>query len=196
MKFIGITGGVGAGKSKVLNMLSKLCDCRIIEADRVSEDMTKPGGLAYDKLREKFADDDIWTEDNLLDRPKAAKIIFSNDDKRQEFNKILHPAVKAYVLRESEIERVKGAYDYLFFEAALLIEDGYDRICDELWYIYTPADIRKNRLIENRGYSTEKIESIFATQLTEEQFREKCVREIDNSGNEEDLRAQLEKNLI
>ncbi len=195
MKFIGITGGVGAGKSKVLKLLEKLCNCRIMEADRIAEKMTLPGGLAYDKLINTFENDDIWKlEDGkkILDRPKTAQVIFSNEEKRKQFNKIVHPAVKAYILRESEIERIMDAHDFLILEAALLIEEGYDRVCEELWYIYTPEAVRRERLKETRGYSDDKIDAILASQLSEERFREVCVRTIDNSGSEDELERVLE----
>lgn len=198
MRFIGITGGVGAGKSKVLKLLEKLCNCRIMEADRIAEKMTLPGGLAYDKLISTFENDDIWMlqdGEKVLDRPKTAQVIFSNEEKRKQFNRIVHPAVKSYILRESEIERIMDAHDFLILEAALLIEEGYDRVCEELWYIYTPEEVRRARLRESRGYSDEKIDSIFASQLSEERFREACVRVIDNTGSEDALEETLKSIL-
>lgn len=72
-------------------------------------------------------------------------------------------------------------------EAALLIEEKYDEICDELWYIYADEEVRKERLIEGRGYSEKKVREIMANQLSEDEFSSHCDFEIDNSG---DLRKQ------
>ena len=80
-------------------------------------------------------------------------------------------------------------------EAALLIEEHYDEICDELWYIYTREDIRRERLMASRGYSTEKVDRIFASQLTEEVYREHCRVVIDNNGSEAEAFRQIERAL-
>ena len=81
-----------------------------------------------------------------------------------------------------EKERRSGSTDYVVLEAALLIEDGYGQICDELWYVYVTEENRRQRLIETRGYSDEKIEQMFAAQLTEGEYRRHCQVVIDNNG--------------
>ena len=73
----------------------------------------------------------------------------------------------------------------------MLIEDKYDEICDELWYIYADEETRLERLMQNRGYSEEKSRGIFAKQLSEEEFSEKCDFEIDNSGDIENTKKQI-----
>ena len=74
---------------------------------------------------------------------------------------------------------------------ALLIEDGYKKICDELWYIYADENRRRDRLRKSRGYSDEKINAIFASQLSEELFRRNCTHVIDNSGSVEESYRQI-----
>ena len=91
--------------------------------------------------------------------------------------------------------KIAGTYDYVFVEAALLIEDHYDVICDELWYIYVPADMRRQRLKDSRGYSDEKIDSVFKSQLNEEAYKKACINVIDNSKDIEDTMSQIEKLL-
>ena len=73
----------------------------------------------------------------------------------------------------------------------MLIEDKYDEICDELWYIYADEETRTERLMKNRGYSEEKVKSIFANQLSEDEFSDHCDFEIDNSGDFEDTKEQI-----
>ncbi len=77
----------------------------------------------------------------------------------------------------------KAGTEYVFVEAALLIEEKYDEICDELWYIYADEEVRKERLIEGRGYSEKKVREIMANQLSEDEFSSHCDFEIDNSGD-------------
>ena len=77
----------------------------------------------------------------------------------------------------------------------MLIEDKYDEICDELWYIYADENVRMHRLMKNRGYSVEKIRGILANQLSEEEFESHCDFEIDNSGDFQDTVRQIEQRM-
>lgn len=80
-------------------------------------------------------------------------------------------------------------------EAALLIEDKYDEICDELWYIYADEHVRRERLKQDRGYTEHKIDEIMASQLSEEEFSDHCDFEIDNSGDLEDTIRQIDQRM-
>lgn len=191
MKFIGITGGVGAGKSEVLKYLASRGDARVMLADDIARDLTEPGGVCYSKLRKLFAGDGVFREDGSMDRARVAAIIFEQQEKRAAMNGIVHPAVKEYVLSQADIERKKGEVAYLFLEAALLIEDHYDEICDELWYIYASRENRRQRLMASRGYGSSKIEDMMRSQMTEEEYRRHCSCEIDNNGTPEETIAQV-----
>ena len=90
--------------------------------------------------------------------------------------------------------RQKG-FAFFFIEAALLIEDHYDKIVDELWYIYADEDIRRKRLKESRGYSDEKIDGIFDSQSSDDTFRKHCSVVIDNSGSIKETREQIKQYL-
>ena len=193
MRFIGITGGVGAGKSAILAHLASKPGIRVMLADEIAHDLMQPGTECFQKLKEKFAGEDIYQPDGSFDRAQLAAVIFSDDRKREELNAIVHPAVREYVLQQKEAEERAGKLFLLVLEAALLIEEHYDEICDELWYIYTSEENRRERLRENRGYSDEKIDGIFASQLTEEEYRRHCVKVIDNNGSVEDTNLQLVK---
>ena len=89
----------------------------------------------------------------------------------------------------------KAGTEYVFVEAALLIEEKYDEICDELWYIYADEEVRKERLIEGRGYSEKKVREIMANQLSEDEFSSHCDFEIDNSGDFEETKKQLDHRM-
>lgn len=195
MKFIGITGGVGAGKSAILSYLAKKERTRVMLADEIAHDLMKPGTSCYDRLKQCFGKEDIYLPDGNFDRNKMAAVIFGDDAKREQLNAIVHPAVKEYVIEQEAFEREKGELDFLVLEAALLIEEHYDEICDELWYIYTKEEVRKVRLMESRGYSEEKVQQIFDSQLKESEYRKHCRVVIDNNGAYEKTFQQIDAAL-
>ena len=200
MKFIGITGGVGAGKSAILSYLANKPKTKVMLADEIAHELMEPGTDCYNQIVEAFAGEDIFDlpvslEKIPFDRKKLAQVIFSDDAKRERMNAIVHPAVKEYVHKVYTEELEKGQIELLVLEAALLIEEKYDEICDELWYIYTNEENRRLRLKESRGYSDEKIDSIFASQLGEEEFRSATSVTIDNNGDLEETYRQIENAL-
>ena len=192
MRFIGITGGVGAGKSAVLDYLNEDKRYMVLLADEVAHDLMEPGTKCYDRLKKEFLEEDIYLPAGGFDRNKLAQVIFSDDDKRKRLNEIVHPSVKEFVIETVEKAQKEGMVSIVFFEAALLIEEKYYEICDELWYIYTSEDNRRKRLKENRGYTDEKIDNIFDSQLKDEQFRQYCQVIIDNNGSIDDTRKQVD----
>lgn len=191
MEFIGITGGVGAGKSEILRYIRENYNAKILLADEVAHDLMKPGRECYDKIVKAFPGEDIFTEDGQFDGGKLAEVIFSDDEKRERMNRIVHPAVKEEILGIYQKEKEKGKFSYFILEAALLIEEGYDKICDRLWYIDTGREIRRQRLKRSRGYSDEKIDSIFNSQLSEEEYRKHAALVIDNNGTLEETIYQV-----
>lgn len=194
MKVIGITGGIGSGKSEILSFLKERTNCRIIIADRVAHDLETQGGVCYKRIVALLGKD-ILAADGEIDRAKFAACIFTDKKLLAQINAIVHPAVKEYITSEIAEERNKGKYDYLFIEAALLIEDGYEEIVDEMWYIHTDEKVRRDRLKASRGYSDEKIDNIMREQLPEEEFYTHCPVVIDNSKQLVDAYEQIEKKL-
>ena len=191
---IGITGGVGAGKSTVLGYISKNYNCRVIFSDDVANDIKKKGYPAYDALVELLGME-ILGEDGEIDRGKMASAIFNNKNKLKSVNNILHPAVNTYIINIIEDEKSRGELDFVFVEAALLIENGYDKIADELWYVYASEDARRQRLKSSRGYTDEKISDILSKQLDDATFRANCQFVIDNSDTLEAAARQIDEKL-
>ena len=194
MKVIGITGGVGAGKSALLRFIAENYNCRIILADEMAHQVKKPGTPCYDKLIELLSAD-ILNEDGTIHKGKMAARIFESEELLKKVNEIIHPAVKEMILDEIADARKKGVLDFLFLEAALLIEDGYLNIVDEMWYIYAREEVRRIRLKVSRNYSDEKIDAIMKTQLSEENFRKYCSVVIDNSDSLENAYRQIDTKL-
>ena len=191
---IGITGGVGAGKSAILDYIGESYNARVIFSDNVANDIKKKGYPAYDELI-RILGKDILDEEGEIDKKKMAAAIFGDEKLLTAVNNILHPAVNTFIINIIDNEREQGQLDFVFVEAALLIENGYKRFVDELWYVYADESTRRNRLKSSRGYSDEKIDSIFASQLDEKTFRENADFVIDNSADLDYAKAQIDKKL-
>ena len=187
---IGITGGVGCGKSKILEYIKENYNCRIITADDVANRLKEPGEACYKPLINLLGEK-ILDNDGFINKKKMAEKIFSDECLLDKVNSIIHPAVKDYILDIKETENQAGKYDYLFIEAALLIECGYNEYVDQMWYIYTSESVRVQRLKSSRGYSEKKIKDIMDAQLSDEKFRAGSDFCIDNSGTLEDTYMQI-----
>ncbi len=193
MKIIGITGGVGSGKSRVLSYMEEAYNAVVCQADHVAWELQEPEQKCYAQIVKHFGKD-ILNDDGTINRKKLGQIVFNDNEQLLVLNGIMHPAVKETIVQIIQSEQEKGT-DYFVLEAALLLEDGYSQICDELWYIYTDEDTRRLRLKESREYSDEKINAIMASQLSEEVFRKECQIVIDNSGDFEDTCYQIDKSM-
>lgn len=194
MRFIGITGGVGAGKSEILQYIRQNYECEIYLADQVAHLVKQPGTKAYGELTALLGQD-VAGNDGQIDKAAMADKIFAEPALLERVNEILHPAVKEYLLERLEEARTSGKTELFFVEAALLIEGGYLALVDEMWYIYADEAVRRERLRRSRGYSEEKISRIMASQLTEEMFRKNSDFVIDNSGGLEESCRQIDRRL-
>ena len=194
MQIIGITGGIGAGKSQVLQYIQKHYNCRVILADDVGNEVKLPGKICYNQLVDLLGNDILDKEGFIIKEKMAAKI-FSDKELLLNVNAIIHPAVMNYILEEIQKEKESDILDFFFVEAALLIECGYASHVDEMWYVYAGDDIRRERLRANRHYSDEKITSIMKGQLQEEEFRKHCQVVIDNSSDFSNTEKQIDKIL-
>ena len=194
MKIIGITGGIGAGKTQVLEYLNSRYGATVCQADEVAKKLQKKGGACYDAIVEHFGQE-ILDEKGELDRARLGDIVFADRSQLSVLNRIVHPAVKDEILKKIRQEERKNT-NLFVIEAALLIEDHYEELCEEFWYIHTEPEIRKERLRASRGYTDEKIEAIFRNQQTDEGFRAHCREAIDNSGSPGETLAQVRALLV
>lgn len=193
MKVIGLTGGIGAGKSTVLSYLENTWSAYTIQADQVGHLVMEPGERCYEKVIALFGKK-IIKNDKTIDRKMISDVVFCNEEMRQKLNRLLHPAIKEYILETLETERKAGRRLFVV-EAALLLEDHYDVFCDRIWYVYTEKEIRIKRLMESRGYSRQKAESIIASQASDSVFRQKADYIIENNENLEETYLQIEEGI-
>lgn len=194
MKIIGITGGVGCGKSEVIRYIVKNYNCYVIFADDVAKQLQEKGNECYDEIVALLGED-ILEEGGQIHKGKMAEKIFGNEELLQKVNAIVHPAVMEYVQKKMKEQEEENCVDFFLIEAALLIECGYGDIVDEMWYVYTADEIRRERLKESRGYSDEKIDQIFASQLSYDEFKNACTFLLDNSGEIEMTHKQIDNKL-
>ncbi len=193
---LGITGGVGAGKSTILNILQNEYNYKVYEADKIGHLIMKKGTQIYDAFVKRFGEKIIGS-DGEIDRKEFAKIIFADAENLDYVDSLIHPGVLHYILDDIKETEENGASLYAGYviEAALLLEAAYDRVCDKVWYIYVDENTRRKRLKESRGYSDEKIDSIMKNQLSDEEFESKCDYKIDNSFDIDHTRACIKKAL-
>lgn len=192
---IGITGGVGCGKSVVMKLLEAEFGVHAIYADIVGHEVMTVNGEAYEDIISEFGNDILISGGGEIDRKKLGEIVFNDKLRLDKLNSIIHPAVKKRIINKIKYIRNNNSKAIIAIEAALLLEDNYDAICDTIWYVYADKRTRRKRLKESRGYSDEKIDSIMKNQLTEKVFRARCDEVINNSKDIDKTRKNLQKIL-
>ena len=195
MKVIGITGGIGSGKSLVAKILEENYGAIALNTDRIAKEQMEVGGASYGPVAQYFGKA-ILSEDKTINRSKLAEIVFHDKDKLLKLNELTHPRVLEAVQEEILNLKKRGEIKYLLIETALMIESGYDKACDEVWYVYASEEDRRKRLKKDRNYSDEKIDSIFESQSSAEAFRRKFSKIIENTGDFDHLKKQIDKLIL
>lgn len=193
MKVIGLTGGVGAGKSTVLAYIEKICSAVVIQADQAGHLVMAPGERCYEPMIALFGKQ-IIKKDKTIDRRMVSDVVFGDERMRQKLNALLHPAIREYILEKIGEERKKGK-ELVVVEAALLLEDHYDDFCDKIWWVYAEKEVRITRLMESRGYTREKAENIMIRQASDSFFRQHADFIVKNNGDLEETYRQVEEGI-
>ena len=184
---IGLTGGVGSGKSRILELREEGYGARVIQADQVAARLEEPGQPGLLALVEAFGTG-ILDQDGRLDRNAFAARIFTDEEALKQVNAIIHPltwnAIQEQIRREARPLTV--------VEAALFQEESR-RFCDHLVFVDVSRENRILRLMEGRGYTREKCLDIMNNQPDRERFLALCDHVIDNNGSLEDTRAQVDR---
>lgn len=195
MIIIGITGGVGSGKSRVLYDLSENHGAYIVEADKLAHTLMEPGQSIYNEIVENFGREILKEKAPYeIDRQKLGSIVFSNKDKLKLLDSISHPAVKKNILWQIETKKAEGIKLFVI-EAALLIQDGYKEICDEIWYVWVSKEERIKRLAKQRGYTKSKCISMFNSQEDDDYYNKYADFTINNQLDYENSSKQLNARL-
>jgi len=193
MRVIGITGGVGSGKSRVLSYLKDAYNVEIFQADTAAKHLMEPDAPCFSGIR-RILGEGILDEHGAVDRARMADSIFHDKAVRSAVEAVIHPAVFEMTKRELASARERHC-EYFVIEAALLFESKYNEICDEVWYIYADEKTRAARLTQERGYSSDKTNAIMESQLSDSAFRRRSTFVIDNSGSFEDTKKAIDRLL-
>ncbi|MBI1750629.1 MAG: dephospho-CoA kinase [Acidobacteria bacterium] len=187
---VGLTGGIGCGKSTVAAMMREL-GCHVIEADPLAHQLMEPGRPAYQEILREFGSE-ILQSDGRVDRAKLGAMVFSGADKLLRLNAILHPRVLKELERQfSEFARANPA-GVAVVEAALLIEAGYVKHLERLVVAWCRPEQQMERLLA-RGMPREQIEQRIAAQMPLEEKSRRADDVVDCSGSLEETRAQVER---
>lgn len=188
-KVIGLTGGIGSGKSVVSCYLEEM-GYPIIDADIVAREVVKPNSEGLNALVRIFKQD-ILTEAGELNRQALGKLIFKDEEKRQVVNDLLHPLIEQIIAKR--LETLKEKYEMIFLVVPLFFEAGYAKYADEVWYIHTSQALRETRVCErdhiNLAYARRKIGSQLTLEDIQKQYQ---VTVIDNEGSIEDLKRKID----
>ena len=193
MKVLGITGGVGSGKSEVLNYLKEAYGAYVCQMDETARALQRKGTECFRHIVRAFGNE-IVGADGELDRAALGRIVFADAKKLETLNHIVHPEVIRAVRLDIRKRAAEGNMLYVV-EAALLPEAGRE-LCVELWYVYADERVRRERLKRSRGYPEERITRMIASQPSEAMFKKACAVVIDNSGAFEDTKRQIGEKLI
>lgn len=194
MKVYGITGGAGTGKSEVIKMLQENFGGCVIMSDEVARELMQKGNISYQLIVEYFGRD-ILMDDGEIDRKKLADHVFNNKEALEKLNSMTHPYVKDEIRKLIAEAEASGECRFVALESAILLECGYEGICDEFWYVYTKPEIRRQRMKETRNYSDEKVDSVMRNQQPDEVFFKQCSFVIENNTTLSDVYDQLKEKL-
>lgn len=190
MRLIGLTGGIGTGKSTVAGFLRHL-GVTVIDADEATRAVQAAGSEGLERLAEEFGPE-ILTPNGELDRPRLAAIVFRDPDARRRLNEIVHPRVREW-MAERQREAEERGEEVAVLDIPLLYESRRDAGFDAVLLVYAPEELQLRRLVELRGMDERSARERLAAQLPIEQKRGLASHVIVNTGTLEDLRAEVER---
>ncbi|WP_353941943.1 dephospho-CoA kinase [Streptomyces sp. HUAS MG91] len=187
MLSVGLTGGIGSGKSEVSRLLVER-GALLIDADRIAREVVEPGTPGLAAVVEAFGDD-ILTADGTLDRPKLGSIVFADSDKLATLNAIVHPLVGA---RSAELQKSAGPDSVVVHDVPLLAENALAPLYDLVVVVDASAETQLDRLTRLRGMSEEDARARMAAQATREKRLAVADVVIDNDVSLDRLREQVD----
>lgn len=185
--FVGITGGIGTGKSTVCGFLRDL-GAEVIDADKVGKQILMPGKAAYFGVVERFGTS-VLAEDGTVDRKALGRIIFDDSEARADLDALTHPAIKAEIDAKFAEHAARGDC-IVALEAPLLFEAGMEGTVNEVWVVACEPEEQLKRVM-NRGFSREEAEARIAAQMPLQEKIRRADRVIVTDGSKEETRAQI-----
>ena len=187
---IGLTGGIGSGKSTVSDYLKEKKDCTIVDADLVSRQVVEPGSDALKEIQETFGSQMIFP-DGTLDRKKLGRLVFSDQTQLDRLNAIMSRIIREEITRQLDASKTP----LTVLDAATLLESGMDRICDEVWIVDASDEVRIQRVMKRDDATEEEVRNRMKAQMSREARLNRECAIIDNSGSVVETCRQVDKLL-
>ena len=191
MLTIGLTGGIGSGKSTAAKILAEF-GAPIIDADKVAHTTYAPGGAAYDGVIAAFGNE-IVALDRTIDRKKLGAIVFENPERLNKLTSIVWPATFKSIRAELDGLRASGEKTPVVVEAAILIEANWQPLCDEIWLVRASRQAVIERIERQRGLKPAETEARIRAQLSDDERAKHASLVIDNDGSLDALREVLKR---
>jgi dephospho-CoA kinase len=189
MLTIGLTGGIGSGKSTVAQILGEF-GAPILDADKVAHTTYAPGAPAYDAVIAAFGAQ-VVAADRTIDRKKLGSIVFGNPERLNQLTSIVWPATRESIRRNVAELRASGAKLPIVVEAAILIEANWQPLFDEIWLVRASREQVVTRIESQRGLKPAETEARIRAQLSDEERAKHATLVIENNGSLEELREML-----
>jgi dephospho-CoA kinase len=189
MKLIGLTGGVGSGKSTVAAMLREL-GAAVIDADEASHSVYEPSTPGFDAIVAEFGPE--YVRDGRIDRARLGDLVFKDPDALHRLNAIVHPLVRDWMASRTT-QAVEGGAEIVVQDVPLLYENGLEDLFSSVVLVYVPPDVQLERLVEGRGLEESRARAIISAQMAIDEKRRRAHHLIDNSGTPEQTRRQVEE---
>ncbi|MBT2636083.1 dephospho-CoA kinase [Bacillus sp. ISL-26] len=186
---IGLTGGIASGKSTVARMLIER-GITVIDADIIAKQAVEKGMPAYGQIIDSFGED-ILLENGELDRRKLGSIVFTDEQKRLALNKIVHPAVRAEMMKQRD-EAVSRHESFVVLDIPLLYESKLEYLVDKVIVVTVTAETQLKRLMERNSLTEEEALSRITSQMPLADKTKRADIVIDNSGSVEKTKQQLD----
>ncbi len=191
---IGLTGGIGSGKTTVSEYLENK-GYNIIDADKVAKDILQPGRPTTKKIIKEFGSD-IVDKYGKLKRKHLASIVFKNKEKENLINEITHSEIKKKIFENLAKIKATELDGIVFIDAPLLFETGMDRLCDEVWLIISNVEERIERVIQRDAIREEDVLRRMNSQMGDKEKMKLATIIIENFGTKEELYHMLDRLLI
>jgi dephospho-CoA kinase len=190
MKTVGLTGGIGSGKSTVSRILAEL-GAFVIDADKVGHEIYLPGKAAWREVTAAFGQD-ILAPDQTIDRKKLGAIVFGSDEARKRLNAIVHPLMFHDIKQRIDAKRAEGFTPPIVVEAAILIEANWLPLADEVWVVVTNKNAVVERVVSQRGMTAKDTEARISSQLSDAERLKHAHVVITNDGSPEELEKKVQ----
>ncbi len=189
MKLIGLTGGVGSGKSTVAEMLREL-GAVVVDADEATHAVYEPGTAGFDAIVAEFGPG--YVRDGRIDRRGLGELVFKDRDALARLNAIVHPLVRDWMARRTS-EAVDGGAEIVVQDVPLLYENRLEDLFSSVVLVYVPPEVQLQRLVKGRGLDETRARAIISAQMPIHEKRRRAHHVIDNSGTQEETRRQVEE---